>query len=243
MPPVGFEPTVPASARPQTYALDRAATGIENLALYRVLIKVSDFNRVQYSPKFKNILDTICAMLAKVWVLLLVSIQQSNCVVPMHVKTIFSPSLQESAYYFNSSCVHIYIFHPARRRVNNGNTFQRSVGGSLLVASRVLVAYTWQNCHLYITFVFIFSNGTTAPRGLGPPYRGFTITHRHTTLGRTALYKWSARRRELCLTTHNTQKTETAMSSAVFEPTIPASERPQTHALEHTATEIGVILL
>jgi hypothetical protein len=28
MPPVGFEPTIPASARPQTYALDRAATGV-----------------------------------------------------------------------------------------------------------------------------------------------------------------------------------------------------------------------
>jgi hypothetical protein len=28
MPPVGFEPTIQASARPQTYALDRAVTGI-----------------------------------------------------------------------------------------------------------------------------------------------------------------------------------------------------------------------
>jgi hypothetical protein len=28
IPPVGFEPTIPANARPQTYALDRAATGI-----------------------------------------------------------------------------------------------------------------------------------------------------------------------------------------------------------------------
>jgi hypothetical protein len=28
MPPVGFEPMIPASARPQTYALDRAAAGI-----------------------------------------------------------------------------------------------------------------------------------------------------------------------------------------------------------------------
>ena len=28
MPPVGFEPTISASERPQTYALDRAATGI-----------------------------------------------------------------------------------------------------------------------------------------------------------------------------------------------------------------------
>ena len=28
MPPVGFEPIIPASERPQTHALDRAATGI-----------------------------------------------------------------------------------------------------------------------------------------------------------------------------------------------------------------------
>jgi hypothetical protein len=28
MPPVGFEPVIPASARPQIHALDRAATGI-----------------------------------------------------------------------------------------------------------------------------------------------------------------------------------------------------------------------
>ena len=27
MPPMGFEPTISASERPQTYALDRAATG------------------------------------------------------------------------------------------------------------------------------------------------------------------------------------------------------------------------
>jgi hypothetical protein len=31
MPPVGFEPMIPASARPQTYALDRAATGIGDI--------------------------------------------------------------------------------------------------------------------------------------------------------------------------------------------------------------------
>jgi hypothetical protein len=28
MPPVGFESTIQANARPQTYAIDRAATGI-----------------------------------------------------------------------------------------------------------------------------------------------------------------------------------------------------------------------
>jgi hypothetical protein len=31
MPPVGFETTIPASARPQTYGLDRAATGISQV--------------------------------------------------------------------------------------------------------------------------------------------------------------------------------------------------------------------
>ena len=29
MPPVGFEPAIPASERPQTHALDRAATGTD----------------------------------------------------------------------------------------------------------------------------------------------------------------------------------------------------------------------
>ena len=33
MPPVGFEPTISAGERPQTYALDRAATGT-GLLLY-----------------------------------------------------------------------------------------------------------------------------------------------------------------------------------------------------------------
>ena len=31
MPPVGFEPTISAGERPQTYALDRAATGTGTL--------------------------------------------------------------------------------------------------------------------------------------------------------------------------------------------------------------------
>jgi len=34
MPPVGFEPTISAGERPQTYALDRADTGTSNSASY-----------------------------------------------------------------------------------------------------------------------------------------------------------------------------------------------------------------
>jgi hypothetical protein len=34
MPPAGLEPAIPASERPQTKALDRAATGIDFLNIY-----------------------------------------------------------------------------------------------------------------------------------------------------------------------------------------------------------------
>jgi len=48
--------------------------------------------------------------------------------------------------------------------------------------------------------------------GPGPLHcRGFTITLSHTTLGRTPLDEWSARLRDLYLTTHSTQKRETSM--------------------------------
>ena len=54
-----------------------------------------------------------------------------------------------------------------------------------------------------------FLHGATAPSGSRPPHcRDFTITLRHTTLGRTPLDEWSVRRRDLYLTTHNTHKTD-----------------------------------
>ena len=45
MPPVGFEPTIPARERPQTYALDRAATGI-GLVNFLSVIPLNVFRRV-----------------------------------------------------------------------------------------------------------------------------------------------------------------------------------------------------
>jgi hypothetical protein len=41
------------------------------------------------------------------------------------------------------------------------------------------------------------------------------------------------------MTVHNTHKRQTSMPPAKFEPTISAGERPQAHALNHIATEIG----
>ena len=37
MPPVGFEPTTSAGERPQTYALDRTATGTGSEKLYHTI--------------------------------------------------------------------------------------------------------------------------------------------------------------------------------------------------------------
>ena len=50
MPPVGFEPTIPAGERPQTYALDRAATATGSI---KVLIK---HKKIQC----RNLRDQIC---------------------------------------------------------------------------------------------------------------------------------------------------------------------------------------
>jgi len=42
-------------------------------------------------------------------------------------------------------------------------------------------------------------------------------------------------------TTHNKHDRRTSMPSTAFEPTVPAIQRPQTHALDGTATGIGIL--
>ena len=59
-------------------------------------------------------------------------------------------------------------------------------------------------------------------------------------MGRTPLDEWSARHTDLYLTTHNTHNRQTSMPPAVFEPTILASQRPQTQALDRAATVISI---
>jgi len=63
--------------------------------------------------------------------------------------------------------------------------------------------------------------------------RSHSITY--TTLGRISLDEWSARRRGLYLTKQQSQETEIPAPRG-SEPAIPASERPQTHALDRPAT-------
>ena len=57
-------------------------------------------------------------------------------------------------------------------------------------------------------------------------------TQRRTTVGRTPLHKWSARRRDLYLITHNTHNRQTFLPPAGFE-------RTQTYALDRAATGTG----
>jgi hypothetical protein len=105
-----------------------------------------------------------------------------------------------------------------------------------------------QTCYCTETLVRMFFSPSMARQPLGGLgrliFRGFTITlYRHTTLGRTPLDEGPARRRDLYLTTHNTHKRQTSLPPVGLEPTIPVSERPQTHALDRAATGIGRMTL
>ena len=62
---------------------------------------------------------------------------------------------------------------------------------------------------------------------------------RHTTVGRTPLDEWWARRRDLYLTTHDTHNRQTSMPPVGFEPTISAGERPQKYTLDLAVTGTG----
>ena len=61
MPPVGFEPTISAEERPQTYALDRAATGtggvcITVVFLFRFFFLISlEFIMIVFPATLKSI--------------------------------------------------------------------------------------------------------------------------------------------------------------------------------------------
>ena len=68
-------------------------------------------------------------------------------------------------------------------------------------------------------------------------------TQRRTTVGRTPPDEWSARPRDLYLTTHNTHSRQTSMPLVGFEPPISASERPQTYAFDRADTGTGTAWL
>ena len=62
MPPVGFEPTISAGERPQTYALDRAATGTDAFNLTNN--NNNNNNNKQHEETIEH-LNSECPILAK----------------------------------------------------------------------------------------------------------------------------------------------------------------------------------
>jgi len=93
--------------------------------------------------------------------------------------------------------------------------------------------YTWE------LFFFFFWWRCDPTRVMASSFLRF-LDHTQRTAGRTPLNEWSAHRRDLYLTTHNTHNRQTPMPPVGFEPTISAGERPQTYILDHAATGTSI---
>ena len=87
-------------------------------------------------------------------------------------------------------------------------------------------------------YIFFLSFGATAPQWarVSSFTRFLDHTQRRTTL---PLDEWSARRRDLYLTTHHTHKRQTSMLPVGLEPTFWAGEWSQIYALDRAATGTG----
>jgi len=62
MSPVGFEPTISIGERPQTYALDRAATGIDIYAVSKLKYSICNISRLFIK---RREIQTCCTSLAR----------------------------------------------------------------------------------------------------------------------------------------------------------------------------------
>jgi hypothetical protein len=85
--------------------------------------------------------------------------------------------------------------------------------------------------HTYTVCLLSFLVALWSNAGYGSSFMRFPNHTRRTKIGRTPLDEWSARRRHLYVTTHDTHKRQTSMPTVGLESAIPASERPRTYAL------------
>jgi hypothetical protein len=69
-------------------------------------------------------------------------------------------------------------------------------------------------------------------------FKAHPYSFKHMKICRTPLDYWSGKLKTLCLTTLNTHNRKISKPPAVIEPTIPPSQRPQSHFLENVATGI-----
>jgi hypothetical protein len=134
--------------------------------------------------------------------------------------------------------------------VDRDGRWRSSFLRDLLIVNLVAISFQWINRQIsrniwyryafgYWIYIYIYSFlwccGPT--RAMASFLKFLYHTQRHTTVGWTPLDERSARRRDVYLTTHNSQ--QTTMPSAEFEPIIPAGERPQIYAVDRTFTGTG----
>jgi hypothetical protein len=82
---------------------------------------------------------------------------------------------------------------------------------------------------IWYDVVLLFSWLCCPTRAMASSFTRFLDhTQRRATVGRTPLEEWSARRRDLYLTTHNTHNRQTSMPPVGFGPMISTCERPRT---------------
>ena len=104
---------------------------------------------------------------------------------------------------------------------------------SVFLREEILIPKEHINFTLSFFLSFFWRNSSQVGHGL----LIHEVTQLPTTVGRTPLDEWSARRRHLYLTTHNTHNRQTSMPPVGFEHTISAGERPQ------TARPVGLALV
>ena len=98
------------------------------------------------------------------------------------------------------------------------------------------------HCYVILQYTFLFLLWRCDPtRVMASSFLRFLDhTQRRTTVGRTPPDEWSARRRDLYLTTHDTHNRQTSMHRVEFKPIISAGERPYTCALDRAAPGRGL---
>ena len=96
----------------------------------------------------------------------------------------------------------------------------------------------YKAAYFHSIFSFLWRCGPT--RAMASSFMRFLDhTQRRTTVGRTLLDEWSARRRDLYLTKRNTHNRQTSMPPVGFEPTFSGGERPQTYSVDRAVTWTG----
>ena len=132
---------------------------------------------------------------------------------------------------------------PLNKAVCAVNVFQlnsnRFIAAYCIALIKIRLIFRYSFCLHHQVFRFLWHCGPT--RAMTSSFLRFLDhTQRRITVGRTPLDEWSARHRDLYLTTHNIHNRQISIPPVGFEPTISAGERPQTYALDRAATGSGL---